>query len=142
MGVYIMLDYLKQNSETEIPDLMSTYIYFKFKAYLQTTLTQTKKAYCIKSWKTAAVLSCVAPYDLCERFESVAVTGTNDLRYDIKRAMKQLTARQAEVIDQYFYCGKTELEISSTMRVTRQAVNNIKREALDKLKKILREYAQ
>jgi DNA-directed RNA polymerase specialized sigma subunit len=135
-----MLDYLKQNSKIKSSDLMNIYIYFKFRAYLQTTLTQTKKAYCIKIWKASERLSYMSPSDLYEQFESIGVIDVNDLRYDIKQAMKQLKPAQAKIINLYFYCGKTDLEISSMLQVTRQAVNNMKRGALFKLKKILKEY--
>ncbi|MDR3013396.1 MAG: hypothetical protein LBU70_09365 [Chitinispirillales bacterium] len=142
MGLYhIISNYLKQNPKDDASDLAGTYIYFKFKAYLQITLIQTQKAYSIKTWKAAAKLRYMSPDDICERFESIPIIGVDDLRYDIRQAMKLLNPAQIKIISLYFYREKTDQEISSIMQITRQTVIRLKRQALSKLKYFLKEYA-
>ena len=137
MGRSIILNYIKQNPEINTLDLKNVYIYYKFKAYLQTTLKETKKAYCIKKWKAAGKISYMTPYDLCILSDSKVEIEINSSGNDIEWAIKQLEPSQAEVIKLSFFSDMTDSEISSMKHVTRQSVNAIKHRALKKLKDIL-----
>jgi len=137
LGNRIILDYIKQTLDSFSLNLESVYIYFKFKAYLQTTLRETKKAYCIKKWKTADKITYMHPYDLCALSDSKIELKTDDSPEKIDWAMSQLKPAQAEVVKLSIFSNLTDTEISSIKRVSRQSVNAIKNRAFKRLKEIL-----
>ncbi|MDR0307975.1 MAG: hypothetical protein LBI42_14210 [Chitinispirillales bacterium] len=137
MGHYILLEYLRENPENESSVLSNIYAYFKFKAYLQTTLRCTRKSYCIKQWNAALNMSFLPPHELCLLSDSKTTTTAVDPPNDVEWAIKQLEPGQAEIIILYFYYDKTDLEISCMKSITRQAVNNTRRRALNRLRELL-----
>ena len=138
MGNKIILDYIKQTSDASSLNLENVYIFFKFRAYLQTTLYETKKAFSIKRWKAAEKIIYMHPYDLCMLSDSKIEIKTDDSLKEIEWAMSQLEPAQAEVIKLSLFSNMTDTEISSIKCVSRQSVNAIKHRALKKLKEIIK----
>lgn len=131
------MDYIRQSPEAASLNLENVYMFFKFKAYLQTTLYETKKAFCIKKWKAAEKITYMSPYDLCVLSDSKVKINTDNTMEEMKWAINQLEPSQIEVINLSLFSNLTDSEISSIKRVSRQSVNALKHRALKNLKNIL-----
>jgi len=138
LGNRFILDYVRKTADAPSINLENVYNFFKFRAYLQTTLHETKKSYCIKRWKTAERIIFMNPHDLCILSDSKIEINTEDSIDYMEWAMSQLEPAQAEVIKLSHFLNMTDFEISSVKCVSRQSVNAIKHRALKKLKEILK----
>lgn len=137
MGHHIILAYLEEHPVTTLTELSNIYIYFKFKAYLQTTLKFTRKAYCIKLTKRTSEVSLMPTEELSALTEAACNDNAPETYFDLEWAIRQLNPAQSEIINLYYYRGKTDLEISEQRHVSRQAVNNLKRRALYNLRQFM-----
>lgn len=55
----------------------------------------------------------------------------------LRNAMQYLNARQKHLVEQYFFCGRTQIELANEEEVDKSAICRALTRALERMKKIL-----
>lgn len=136
MSNHVILDYVRTHNISDEQALLDTYYELKFKAYLQETLRCTRKAYCSKWVRDAQRIQFVMLDEhLIDEMSDPAGDKIDSIV--LQQSLRNINKSQYEVLRLYFFSDKTEAEISRERNVTRQAINNLKRKGLLKLRELL-----
>ncbi|RCX09081.1 RNA polymerase sigma factor (sigma-70 family) [Anaerobacterium chartisolvens] len=113
-------------------------VYFiTFTSYLKKTFFETKKRYFIRE---KAIKDKVTYIDSVDILSSDTIDPVEEMKTDIEnsiedpclfKAVKSLTQKQRTVLYGYYINGKSEIEISKELKITRQAVNRIRNRTLN-----------
>jgi RNA polymerase sigma factor (sigma-70 family) len=133
---------LKVNFTKSDPDTYLDTIYqIMFTSYVKKTLMETRKHYFIQERKYMDRISHV-DFGEIKDHNCMKIEVDTDLQIDLIiedvnlfNSIQGLTVKQKTVMYNYYLDEKTEIEISQELKITRQAVNRIRKRALSCIKK-------
>ena len=73
------------------------------------------------------------PFDMTEAVEE------NQLREQLRSAIRSLSAQERELLDDLFYAGMTEREVAAKLNLSQKTVNKRRHKVIEKLRTILSE---
>ena len=131
----IMFEYLRSAKSDNLEDFLEYAHEIMFKSYVIKTFKETKKKYCISEKKNKDF--CIY-FDDMNNFEEFSLETDISLsiidnidNYKLYKFLKNLSVKQKNVLIEYYVNEKSEKDIGKMLGITKQAVNSMRKRALN-----------